>query len=120
MEYYEEIDSMIFRMDLEGPAGKTAPKVKEFKKEDKSIILPPPNCGMPMYLDSPGHAVAARGSTIRVAGPAYYMPNQTSFNFDGVRCYMQVNTSCMSRTMLGAYEVYSIGSKDLSLPYKSK
>lgn len=94
--------------------------VKEFKKEDKSVVLPPSNCGMPMYLDSPGHAVAVRGSTLRVAVPAFYMRNKTAFNFDGVTCYMQVNTSCMSRPMLGVYEVYSVASKDLSLPYKTK
>lgn len=202
VEYRDEIDSMIFRMDLEGPGGKTVPKpagqldgapvmayvfptslkardvnmgdvdgivalavtshpdfddtplwdedgngkfdddkviyhthwvllvkddrvagglaVKEFKKEDKAVVLPPSNCGMPMYLDSPGHAVAVRGSTLRVAVPAYYLRNQTSFNFDGVTCYMQVNTSCMSRPMLGVYEVYSVASKNLSLPYKTK
>lgn len=202
VEYRDEIDSMIFRMDLEGPAGKTVPKaagqldgapvmayvfqtslkardvnmgdvegivalavtshpdfddtplwdedgngkfdddkviyhthwvllvkddrvagglaVKEFKKEDKAVVLPPSNCGMPMYLDSPGHGIALRGSTLRVVVPASYLRNQTSFKFDGVTCYMQVNTSCMSRPMLGVYEVYSVASKNLSLPYKTK
>jgi hypothetical protein len=94
--------------------------VKEFRKEDKAVVLPPSNCGMPMYLDSPGHAVAVRGATLRVAVPAFYLRNQTSFNFDGVTCYMQINTACMSRPMLGVYEVYSIASKNLSLPYKTK
>jgi hypothetical protein len=94
--------------------------VRGFKKEDTAVVLPPSNCGMPIYLDSPGHAVAVSGSTLRVAVPAFYMRNQKSFNFDGVTCYMQVNTSCMSRPMLGVYEVYSVASKDLSLPYKTK
>lgn len=94
--------------------------VKEFKKEDKAVVRPPTNCGMPMYLDSPGHAVALRGRTLRVAVPASYVRNRTSFNFDGVTCYLQVNTSCMSRPMLGVYQVYSVASGNLSLPYKSR
>lgn len=94
--------------------------VKEFKKEDKSVVLPPTNPGMPMYMDSPGHTVVERGNTLRAIVPAYYVRNKTEFKFDGVACYMQVNTSCMSRPMLGVYEVYSVASKDLSLPYKTK
>lgn len=94
--------------------------VKEFKKDDKSVVLPPSNCGMPMYLDSPGHAVAARGNTLRVVVPAFHARNQTQFRYDGVTCYMQVNTSCMQKPMLGVYEVYSVASKDLSLPYSTK
>jgi len=94
--------------------------VKEFKKEDKGIVLPPTNPGMPMYMDSPGHGVVERGNTIRAIVPASYLRNKTEFQFDGVACYMQVNTSCMSRPMLGVYEVYSVASKNLSLPYKTK
>lgn len=91
--------------------------VKEFKKEDKSVVLPPTNCGMPMYLDAAGHSVVERGNTIRAIVPAYYLRNKTSFKFDGVTCYMQVNTSCMAKPMLGVYEVYSVASGNLSLPY---
>lgn len=94
--------------------------VKEFKKEDKTVVLPPTNCGMPMYLDAAGHPVATRGNTIRAIVPAYYLRHKTEFKFDAVTCYMQVNTSCMNRPMLGVYEVYSVASKDLSLPYKTK
>lgn len=94
--------------------------VKEFKKEDKGIVLPPTNPGMPMYMDSPGHGTIERGNTIRAVVPAYYLRNTTEFKFDGVACYMQVNTSCMSRPMLGVYEVYSVASKNLSLPYQTK
>lgn len=94
--------------------------VKEFKKEDKSVVLPPTNCGMPMYLDAAGHSVVERGNTIKALVPAYYLRNKTSFKFDGVTCYMQVNTSCMARPMLGVYEVYSVASGDLSLPYSTK
>lgn len=28
--------------------------VKQFKKADKAVVLPPTNPGMPMYMDSPG------------------------------------------------------------------
>ncbi|MES2705242.1 MAG: hypothetical protein V4726_01450 [Verrucomicrobiota bacterium] len=94
--------------------------VKEFKKGDKKVVLPPTNCGMPMYLDAAGHSVVERGNTIRAVVPAYFLHHKTKFSFDGVACYMQVNTSCMSRPMLGVYEVYSVASKDLSLPYKTK
>jgi len=94
--------------------------VREFAKEEKGVVLPPTNCGMPMYLDSPGHAVAERGNTLRAMVPAFYLRNKTQFNFDGVTCYMQVNTSCMSRPMLGVYAIYSVASKDLSLPYATR
>lgn len=94
--------------------------VKEFKKDDKSVVLPPTNCGMPMYLDAAGHSVVERGKTIKALVPAYYMRNKTKFNFDAVTCYMQVNTSCMAKPMLGVYEVYSVASGNLSLPYKTK
>lgn len=94
--------------------------VKEFKKEDKGVVLPPTNPGMAMYMDSPGHSVVERGNAIRAIVPAYYLRHKTEFKFDGVACYMQVNTSCMSRPMLGVYEVYSVASKDLSLPFKTK
>lgn len=94
--------------------------VREFKKEDKSVVLPPTNCGMPMYLDAAGHSVVERGNTIKALVPAFYLRNKTTFNFDAVTCYMQVNTSCMAKPMLGVYEVYSVASGDLSLPYTTK
>ena len=91
--------------------------VKEFKKEDASVILPPTNPGMPMYMDSPGFSVLIRGNTLKVLVPAARINNKTDFNYDAVAAYMQVNTSDNSRPLLGVYEVYSIGSGDLSLPY---
>lgn len=91
--------------------------VKEFRKEDASVVLPPTNPGMPMYMDSPGHAVVLRGKTLRVLVPAFRVNNRTDFNFDAVTAYMEVNTSDDSRPMLGVYEVYKVLSGDLSLPY---
>lgn len=43
-----------------------------------------------------------------------------SMTLEGVTCYMQVNTSCMARPMLGVYQVYSVAYKDLSLPFKTR
>lgn len=91
--------------------------VKQFRKEDTSIILPPTNPGMPMYMDSPGYSVVASQNTLKVLIPAQRVNNQKNFNFDAVTAYMQVNTSDKSRPMLGVYKVYSVMSKKLSLPY---
>lgn len=85
------------------------------KAED---VLPPTNPGMPMYMDSPGFQVITDGSFIRVIVPMYRMNNQIDFSYDGVAAYMQVNTSNSGLPMLGVYNVYSVASGDLSLPYK--
>ena len=94
--------------------------VKQFKKDDKSVILPPTNPGMPMYMDSPGFQVTTKGNTIKVVVPDYRMNNQTDFKYDGVACYMTVNTEMKDKPMLGVYKVYSVASGDLSLPYTVK
>lgn len=94
--------------------------VKQFKKADKTVVLPPTNPGMPMYMDSPGFPVTTHQNTIKVVVPNYRMNNQTDFNYDGVTVFMQVNTSKENMPMLGVYEVYSIVSGDLSLPYTVK
>ena len=73
---------------------------------------------MPMYMDSPGYPVITRGNTIKVVVPAYRINADTSFRIDGVTAYMQVNTSQDDKPMLGVYEVYSVASGDLSLPYE--
>ena len=92
--------------------------VKEFKKEDKSVILPPTNPGMPMYMDSPGFSVVSQENILKVLVPAQRVNSNTEFNFDGVTAYMEVNTSDKNRPLLGVYQVYSVLSGDLSLPYK--
>lgn len=91
--------------------------VMEFAKEDQSIVLPPTNPGMPIYLDSPGFSVVTDQTTLRVLVPAQRLNHSTEFNFDGVTAYMEVNTSDPDRPMLGVYEVYSVASGDLSMPY---
>lgn len=94
--------------------------VKQFDPNDDSVILPPTNPGMPMYMDSPGFPVTTEENQIRVIVPDYRMNYQTNFNFDAVTCYMQVNTEDMDKPMLGVYDVYSVASGDLSLPYQTK
>ncbi|APQ16916.1 hypothetical protein [Maribacter hydrothermalis] len=94
--------------------------VKQFKKADETVVLPPTNPGMPMYMDSPGYPVTTKSHTIKVVVPDYRMNNRIDFNYDGVTAFMKVNTSNESLPMLGVYEVYSVASGDLSLPYKVK
>ncbi|KAB1154264.1 hypothetical protein F7018_14940 [Tenacibaculum aiptasiae] len=94
--------------------------VKQFKKADKTVVLPPTNPEMPMYMDSPGYPVTTKGNTIKVVVPNYRMNHQTDFNYDGVTAFMKVNTSNKNLPMLGVYEVFSVASGNLSLPYKVK
>lgn len=91
--------------------------VKQFDPDETSVTLPPTNPGMPMYMDSPGFSVITKGNKIRVIIPAYRIHNKTSFNFDAVTAYMEVNTSNPDYPLLGVYAVYSVASGDLSLPY---
>ncbi|MBD0400934.1 hypothetical protein [Flammeovirga sp. EKP202] len=91
--------------------------VKQFNPNDQNVTLPPTNPGMPMYMDSPGYPVINKEKAIKVVVPAYRMSNKTQFNFDAVTVYMQVNASNAQYPMLGVYNVYSIASGDLSLPY---
>lgn len=94
--------------------------VKQFKKTDPTVKLPPTNPGMPMYMDSPGFQVVTNKSSIKVIIPDYRIQNKTDFKFDAVSAYMQVNTEIKDKPMLGVYKVYSVLSKDLSLPYTVK
>ena len=94
--------------------------VKQFNKENNDVKLPPTNPGMPMYMDSPGYPVKTKDNTIKVIVPDYRINNQTSFNYDGVSAFMMVNTSKDDKPMLGVYEVFSVASGDLSLPYSVK
>lgn len=91
--------------------------VKHFHTGNKDVVLPPTNPGMPMYMDSPGFSVLTRGNEILVIVPSFRMNRQTSFIFDAVAAYMEVNTSKADYPMLGVYAVYSVASGDLSLPY---
>lgn len=90
--------------------------VKQFEKEDESVVLPPTNPGMPMYLDSPGFSVVLDSNTLMVAIPAQRINNKKEFNYDGVAAYMEVSTE-EGQPMLGVYSVYKVLSGDLSLPY---
>ncbi|MEM8765407.1 MAG: hypothetical protein AAGD88_16420 [Bacteroidota bacterium] len=94
--------------------------VKQFKKADKTVVLPPTNPGMPMYMDSPGYPVTTKLNKIRVVVPNYRMNHRADFNYDAVTAFMRVNTSNGDLPMLGVYEVYNVASGDLSLPYTVK
>ncbi|MEL7587819.1 MAG: hypothetical protein AAGU19_14015 [Prolixibacteraceae bacterium] len=94
--------------------------VKEFNPEDKTVVLPPTNPGMSMYMDSPGYQIITKGDIIRVVVPDYRINNKKDFSFDGVAAYMQVNTGGGDKPMLGVYKVYSVASGDLSFPFKLK
>lgn len=91
--------------------------VRQFEPGDTSVVLPPTNPGMSMYMDSPGFPVVTRGNRIFVLVPLYRINRRTDFRFDGVTAYMEVNTSKPDLPMLGVYRVYSVASGDLSLPW---
>ena len=91
--------------------------VKQFDKTDKTVVLPPTNPGMPMYLDSPGFSVVLSGNKLSILVPAQRLRSKTTFKFDGVVAYMQVNTTNKNLPMLGVYQAYSVSSGNLSLPY---
>lgn len=93
--------------------------VKQFTKAD-NVTLPLTNPGMPMYMDSPGYPVTTKGKSIKVVVPDYRINNKIAFNYDGVAAYMIVNTSKEDKPMLGVYDVFSVASGDLSLPYTVK
>jgi hypothetical protein len=101
--------------------------VKEFKAGDSSVVLPKTNPGMPMYMDSPGFQVITEGNAIRVVVPDYRVRFKTSFKYDAVAAYMQIDTgggkahtAVGNMPMLGVYKVYSVLSKKLTLPYAVK
>lgn len=101
--------------------------VKEFNAADKSVVLPKTNPGMPMYMDSPGFQVVTEGKSIRVVVPDYRVRFKTDFKYDAVGAYMQLSTgeggahlADGKMPMLGVYKVYSVLSKNLSLPYQVK
>ena len=108
---------VILHEDKRVPGGLS---VKQFKKADETVVLPPTNPGMPMYMDSPGYPVSTKSHTIQVIVPDYRMNHQTDFSYDGVTAFMKVNTSNDELPLLGVYEVYSVASGDLTLPYKVK
>ncbi|KAF2515136.1 hypothetical protein [Flavobacterium foetidum] len=101
--------------------------VREFKKGDPNVVLPPTNPGMAMYMDSPGFNIVTKGNLIKVIVPDFRINNKTNFKFDAVSCYMEVSTGAGgshdgegTKPMLGVYKVYDVASGNLSLPYSVK
>ncbi len=92
--------------------------VKEFHKTDAKVVVPPTAPKMPMFMDSPGYGVMTSGNTLKVIVPAQRINRKTDFKFDAVTAYMEVFTGDHhTKPMLGVYEIYSVLSKKLSLPY---
>ena len=87
------------------------------KETSADSVLPPTNPGMPIYLDSPGFSVVLRGATLKIVVPLDRLGGRTDFKFDAVTAYLEVNQSDPNRPTLGVYQVYSVLSGDLSLPY---
>ncbi|MGL4608708.1 MAG: hypothetical protein ACRCYY_03340 [Trueperaceae bacterium] len=94
--------------------------VKQFAEDDASVIMPPTNPGLPMYLDSPGFPVVIKDNKLKVLVSTQRLNTKTTFKYDAVTAYMQVNTSDNAKPLLGVYEAYNVLSGDLSLPYKVK
>lgn len=92
-------------------------KVRETGGAELAEVLPPTAPGMPMFLDSPGFSVVLSGDSIKILVPAARVSGKTDFRFDAVSAYMQV-AQTGDRPVLGVYEVYSVLSGDLSLPYE--
>lgn len=90
--------------------------VEQFEEGDSSVIIPPTSPGLPMYLDSPGFPVVVQEGSVKVLVPSHIL-EATTFNFDAVTAYMQVDTSDDALPLLGVQKVYDVLSGDLSLPY---
>lgn len=114
--YNEDLKIMVWEIKVEGKAGGTTPTPAGQLNGAPVLGYP----GMPMYMDSPGFQVVTQNNTISVVVPGYRMNHQTDFNYDGVTAFMEVNTEMNGKPMLGVYEVYSVASGDLSLPYSVK
>lgn len=91
--------------------------VIQIATEDAVTVLPPTNPGMPMYMDSPGFGIAFNSRVLRIMVPAQRVNGNIDFNYDAVGAFMRVDTSGEG-PLLGVYQVYSIASGDLSLPYE--
>ena len=91
--------------------------VAQIAKETIATVLPPTNPGMPMLMDSPGFSVLLQGNTLKVLVPAQRVSGRTDFTFDAVTAFMEVNAG-EGAPLLGVYQVYSVLSGDLSLPYR--
>ncbi len=92
--------------------------VAETMDADPATVLPPTAPGMPLYLDSPGFDVLLDQQTLRVIVPASRIAAEPNFTYDAAIAYLEVNMSDPNRPVLGVYEVYSLLSGDLSLPYE--
>jgi hypothetical protein len=92
--------------------------VLEVAEAEATQILPPTAPGLPLFVDSPGFPVQLRDGKLRVAVPAPRILTEPTFNFDAATAYLQVNLNDPERPVFGVYDVYSVLSGDLSLPFE--
>jgi hypothetical protein len=85
---------------------------------DAAEFLPPTAPGLPLYVDSPGYPVQLREGLLRVIVPAPRIAADPDFTFDAASVFLQVNLSDPGRPVFGVYDVYSLLSGDLSLPFE--
>lgn len=94
--------------------GKGALKVRDIPEGTKPR-LPKTWPGLPILIDSPGHAPAFEGATITVRVPAAALGSTENVKFDGVTAGLRVNASVHS-PLLCVADVFDIASGNLSLP----
>lgn len=85
--------------------------------------LPPTAPKMPMFMDSPGFTIVRNGRTISAVVPVPRVHGRVDFAFDAVSAYLAVSApgeghAPSALPMLGVYQVFSVRSGDLSLPYR--
>ena len=94
-------------------------RVKDLDQATGKSALPPTAPDMPLYLDSPGFPVVAKGDSMKILVPASRVGRKLAFNFDAMTAYLQVSTA-PGTPMLGVYKVYDVLSGDMKLPYTVK
>ncbi len=90
--------------------------VKEISQSEAAQVLPRTAPPMPMLMDSPGYAVVIQGDTFKLLVPAQRVSHKKAFRYDAVSAYMEVSET-PGTPILGVYQVYTVLSKDLSLPF---
>jgi hypothetical protein len=89
-------------------------KVKDIAPGQK-VVLPKTAPGVPLFLDSPGHAPAFSGPKLTIRLPA--PEGAEGASFDGVAAGLRVSAEGKA-PLLCVSEVFKVASGDLSLPGK--
>jgi hypothetical protein len=91
-------------------------KVKDIAP-GQTVVLPKTAPGVPLFLDSPGHAPAVDGPKLTIRLPA--PKGAEGANFDGVAAGLRVSAEGKA-PLLCVSEVFKVASGDLSLPGEIK